>query len=99
MILGTKKAPWEDRLTAPTLLNSLGSLKSVVLGLLQRDPQRRKTMSQCFVACNRILVQSTSAGATEDGAGGHTFDEDYVSHVAHNIAGKINRGNDERAGP
>lgn len=87
-IRGRTKAPWEDRATAPTLLNALGSVKRVVLQLLHRDPRRRMSMPEAFVACNRILVHSsaTQGAPTEKGA---ALQDGYVARVAERIGEKL----------
>jgi hypothetical protein len=85
MILGTTPAPWEDPVSAPELFNSLGSLKAVVLGLLSRDPRSRTSMAHCFVACNRILVQSS----TKSGLSLGPLKDAYVSKVAQKLKERI----------
>lgn len=88
MITGKAKAPWEDSKTSPEILNALGSLKNVVMGLLHRDPRQRMTLAKSYVACNRVLVQSTKT--TKDNTSvTATFNDEYVSKVAEKIGEKI----------
>jgi hypothetical protein len=64
MVLGHKMAPWEKPETADTYLRPLGNARSIILGLLEREPEKRMTMSQCVLACKRIV-----AGGTTDAIG------------------------------
>lgn len=58
MILGVKKAPWEDR----AMLRDLGQFKRAVLALLERDPLKRMAVHEFVAACERgrVLAHSTS---------------------------------------
>lgn len=66
MIIGEERAPWEDPRTAPALLKPLGSLRRIVLGLLERDPSARMNMEQAQSAIKRLLLNSTMTVGSSD---------------------------------
>ena len=66
MIIGDERAPWEDPRTAQALLKPLGSLRRIVLGLLERDPNARMTMEQAQSAIKRLLLNSTMTVGSSD---------------------------------
>lgn len=59
MILGDIEAPWEDKRTAPAMFKSLGNLKQPIMGLLDRDPNERSTVSDFLRACRRMVSNTT----------------------------------------
>jgi hypothetical protein len=60
-IAGVEPLPWEDEATAPALLRRFGHFKMAVMGLLNRDPSARPSMSEFRKQCNRVLMQTTKA--------------------------------------
>lgn len=61
-IVGEQPLPWEA--AAPgsgELLKKLGRFKPGILGLLQRDPQQRLTLSAFVSRCRSVLEQTVAA--------------------------------------
>lgn len=59
MILGEVPAPWEDPNTAPAIVESLGHLKKPIMGLLERDPEKRLSVEDFQRACRRMISNTT----------------------------------------
>jgi hypothetical protein len=60
-IAGLEPLPWEDPVTAPTLLKHFGHFKLAVMGLLNRNPEERISMCEFRKQCNRVLMQTTNS--------------------------------------
>lgn len=59
MIAGEKMAPWEDPQTAPEIVRKLGHIKSLVLRLLERNPERRMSVVEFQRGCHRMISNTT----------------------------------------
>lgn len=58
MLRGEKPLPWEEHVGAPAVNGALGVLRDPILGLLERDPDRRTTVRAFAEACERAAAQS-----------------------------------------
>lgn len=58
-LLGDQELPWEGARAAPETMRKLRSLRTPVLALLDRNPQRRLTMQQFCESCDDIFGTRT----------------------------------------
>lgn len=58
-LLGEQDLPWEGSRAAPDTMRKLRTLRSPVLALLERDPNRRLSMQQFCEACDDIFCTRT----------------------------------------